>query len=97
MNVSDNTLDLSSEEEKAEMKKSNEDNKAMFDIMKECIGNDIFGIQFTTSDNNRHAQFVVETMFDYGNQTFLQGRIRLLCKRPDTMNRLLSCSSSRLR
>ena len=47
MNVSDNTLDLSTEEEKAEMKKSNEENKAMFDIMKECIGNDIFGIQFT--------------------------------------------------
>ena len=34
-------------EEKAEIKKSNEDNKAMFDIMKECIGNDIYGIQFT--------------------------------------------------
>ena len=28
-------------------KKNNEDNKKMFDIMKECIGNDIFGIQFT--------------------------------------------------
>lgn len=47
MNVSDNTLDLSSEEEKEQIKKSNEENKAMFDIMKECIGNDIFGIQFT--------------------------------------------------
>lgn len=48
MNVSDNTLDLSSEEEKEQIKKSNEENKAMFDIMKECIGNDIFGIQFTS-------------------------------------------------
>ena len=47
MNVSNNTLDLGTEEEKAKIKKDNDENKGMFDIMKECIGNDIFGIQFT--------------------------------------------------
>ena len=47
MNVSDNTLDLGTTEEKEQIKKDNEANKGMFDIMKECIGNDIFGIQFT--------------------------------------------------
>ena len=42
--------------------------------------NKVFGIQFTTSDNNRHAQFVVETMFDYGNQTLDLGFYKEMLK-----------------
>ena len=37
--------------------------------IKDFKHNKVFGIQFTTKDNNKHARFVVEIMYDYGNQT----------------------------
>ena len=42
--------------------------------------NKVFGVQFTTSDNNRHAQFVVEVMYDYGNQTLGLGFYKEMLK-----------------
>ena len=46
-NVSANDVDLDSDEEKEALKKENEDNKDMFDLMKEAIGNNVQEVRFT--------------------------------------------------
>ena len=46
-NVSANDVDLDSEEEKEALKKENEENKEMFDLMKEAIGNGVQEVRFT--------------------------------------------------
>ena len=47
MNISDESLDLDSEEEKDSLKKANEDAKDMFTSMKEALSNQVEGVQFT--------------------------------------------------
>ena len=46
-NVCADTIDLETTEEKEELKKVNEENKSMFDVMKEAIGEEVQGIRFT--------------------------------------------------
>lgn len=46
-NACSENLDLDSEEEKEELKKANEDNKAMFDSMKEELNNEVQAVRFT--------------------------------------------------
>ena len=52
MNVSDEKLDLDSEEEKEELKKTNEDNSKMFKQMKEYLNKKVSSIQFTNRLKN---------------------------------------------
>ena len=47
VNVSSNDFDLSSDEEKEELKKSNEDAKDMFTFMKDELGEEVSSIRFT--------------------------------------------------
>ena len=47
MNVSDEKLDLDSEEEKEELKKSNEKNSKLFDEMKSILNDSVSKVQFT--------------------------------------------------
>lgn len=51
INVSKDDLDLDTEEEKESLKKENEENKSLFDIMKEAL-NDIKDIKFTNRLKN---------------------------------------------
>ena len=46
-NVSSDNIDLDSEEEKNKLKLENEENKLMFEIMKEALSNEVNGIRFT--------------------------------------------------
>ena len=46
-NVATNSDDLESEEEREELKKSNENNKSMFEFMKEAINSEVKEIRFT--------------------------------------------------
>ncbi len=52
INVSDEKLDLETEEEKEEIKKLNEENKEMFDKMTSFINNQVKGIEFTRKLKN---------------------------------------------
>lgn len=47
VNISSDEFDLSSEEEKKELNKKNEDDKAMFDFMKEELGDEVSIIRYT--------------------------------------------------
>lgn len=47
MNVSNEAMDLDSEEEKEVLKKANEDNKKLFEKMQEFLNNSVSSIQFT--------------------------------------------------
>ena len=47
MNVSDEKMDLDTEEEKEELKKSNEKNSKLFDEMKNILKNNVSSVQFT--------------------------------------------------
>ena len=47
VNVCAENVDLDTEEEKESLKKSNEQSKAMFDLMKEAIGNKVQNVRFT--------------------------------------------------
>lgn len=47
MNVSNEAMDLDSEEEKEALKKANEDNKKLFEKMQEFLNNSVSSIQFT--------------------------------------------------
>ncbi len=47
MNISDESLDLDSEEERNNLKKANEEAKDMFSSMKEALGSQVESIQFT--------------------------------------------------
>ena len=46
-NACSENLDLDSEEEKEELKKANEDNKEMFNLMKEALNNEVQAVRFT--------------------------------------------------
>ena len=46
-NACSENLDLDSEEEKEELKKANEDNKEMFNSMKEALNNEVQAVRFT--------------------------------------------------
>ena len=47
MNVSDEAMDLDSEEEKEKLKKANEENKKLFEKMQESLKEQVSAIQFT--------------------------------------------------
>ncbi len=47
LNISDESLDLDSEEEKESLKKANDEAKDMFSSMKEALGSDVERVQFT--------------------------------------------------
>ena len=49
VNVSTDELDLGTDEEKESLKAENEASKAMFDVMKEAIGDDVAGVRFTNT------------------------------------------------
>ena len=48
-NVSDNDLDISTEEEKEQIKKENDDAKSLLDFMKEKLGEKVAEVQFTNT------------------------------------------------
>ena len=52
VNIASNDFDLSSEKEKEELKKKNEDSKEMFDLMKKELGNEVSSIRFTNKLKN---------------------------------------------
>ncbi len=52
VNVSSNDFDLSSEEEKEKLNKKNEEEKEMFDFMKECLGDEVSQIRYTNKLKN---------------------------------------------
>ncbi len=52
VNVSSNDFDLSSKEEKEALNKKNEDDKEMFDFMKECLGEEVSQIRYTNKLKN---------------------------------------------
>ena len=47
MNVADEKMDLDTQEEKENLKKANEENKNMFSLMKDVLGDKVNSIQFT--------------------------------------------------
>lgn len=52
VNVSSESLDLETEEEKEELKKNNEASKKMFDVMKDVLKNDVKEVRFTKKLKN---------------------------------------------
>ena len=52
VNISSNDFDLSSDEEKEELKKKNDDAKEMFDLMKKELGSEVSSIRFTNKLKN---------------------------------------------
>lgn len=52
INVSADKLDLSSEEEKAELEKANKDSKEMFEKMKDALGGEVQEVRFTNRLKN---------------------------------------------
>lgn len=52
VNVSSNDFDLSSDEEKEKLNKKNEEEKEMFDFMKECLDNEVAQIRYTNKLKN---------------------------------------------
>ena len=60
VNVSEENLDLDTEEEKEEIKKINDENKEMVNSMKEIIGSDISDVRFTHRLKNHPVCLVSE-------------------------------------
>ena len=60
INVSEENLDLDTEEEKEEIKKINDENKEMLNSMKEIIGSDISDVRFTHRLKNHPVCLVSE-------------------------------------
>lgn len=60
VNVSEENLDLDTEEEKKEIKKINDENKEMLNSMKEIIGSDISDVRFTHRLKNHPVCLVSE-------------------------------------
>ena len=60
INVSEENLDLDTEEEKKEIKKINDENKEMLNSMKEIIGSDISDVRFTHRLKNHPVCLVSE-------------------------------------
>lgn len=52
VNISSNDFDLSSDEEKEELKKKNDDAKELFDLMKKELGSEVSSIRFTNKLKN---------------------------------------------
>ena len=52
VNICDQDLDLSTEEEKKELEKQNSEFKAMLDEMKECLGDKVNAVRFTNKLKN---------------------------------------------
>ena len=63
VNVSEENLDLDTEEEKEEIKKINDENKEMLNSMKEIIGSDISDVRFTHRLKNHPVCLVSEGPF----------------------------------
>ena len=60
VNVSEENLDLDTEEEKEEIKKTNDENKEMLNSMKEIIGSDVSDVRFTHRLKNHPVCLVSE-------------------------------------
>ena len=60
INVSEENLDLDTEEEKEEIKKINDENKEMLNSMKEIIGSDVSDVRFTHRLKNHPVCLVSE-------------------------------------
>ena len=60
MNVSDTNFDLSTDEEKEEIKKVNEDNKDMFKTMEDVLNNQVKGVRFTNRLKNHPVCLISE-------------------------------------
>ena len=60
MNVSDSNFDLSSEEEKKELKKKNEESKDLFNSMKEILGDSVKEIRYTNKLKNHPVCLITE-------------------------------------
>lgn len=60
MNVSDSNFDLSSDEEKEELKKKNEDSKELFTSMKEILGDSVKDIRYTNKLKNHPVCLITE-------------------------------------
>ena len=60
VNVSEENLDLDTEEEKEEIKKINDENKEMLNSMKEIIGSDVSDVRFTHRLKNHPVCLVSE-------------------------------------
>lgn len=60
VNVSEENLDLDTEEEKVEIKKINDENKEMLNSMKEIIGSDVSDVRFTHRLKNHPVCLVSE-------------------------------------
>ena len=60
VNVSEENLDLDTEEEKKEIKKINDENKEMLNSMKEIIGSDVSDVRFTHRLKNHPVCLVSE-------------------------------------
>ena len=60
VNVSEENLDLDTEEEKEEIKKINDENKEMLESMKEIIGSDVSSVRFTHRLKNHPVCLVSE-------------------------------------
>lgn len=60
MNVNDSNFDLSTNEEKEELKKVNEENKNMFDLMKETLLDNVKDVRFTNRLKNHPVCLITE-------------------------------------
>ena len=60
MNVNDASFDLSSEEEKKELKKKNEESKDLFNSMKEILGDSVKEIRYTNKLKNHPVCLITE-------------------------------------
>ena len=60
MNVSDSNFDLSSEEEKEELKHKNEESKDLFNSMKEILGDTVKEIRYTNKLKNHPVCLITE-------------------------------------
>ena len=60
MNVSDSNFDLSSDEERRELQKKNEDAKDLFNSMKEILGDSVKEIRFTNKLKNHPVCLITE-------------------------------------
>ena len=60
MNVQDSNFDLSTEEEKKELKKMNDDAKDLFNSMKEILGDSVKEIRFTNKLKNHPVCLITE-------------------------------------
>lgn len=70
-NICAENLDLDTEEEKEELKKENEDNKEMFDFMKEALGDKVSKVAFTNKLSRSAVCLSNEGMVSLGMEKVL--------------------------